>query len=44
MASPVLDPNAPAFTRRFMNLADPRLGATALFRQRRILRAQGAHA
>ena len=31
MASPVLDPNAPAFTRRFMNLADPRLGATALF-------------
>ena len=31
MASPVLDPNAPAFTRRFMNLADPRLGAKALF-------------
>ena len=31
MANPVLDPNAPAFTRRYMNLADPRLGAQALF-------------
>ena len=27
MANPILDPNAPAFTRRYMNLADPRLGA-----------------
>src|ERR1700759_5491497 len=31
MANPILDPNAPAFTRRYMNLADPRLGAKALF-------------
>ncbi|KVE39774.1 allantoicase [Burkholderia sp. TSV86] len=31
MAAPILDPNAPAFTRRYMNLADPRLGAKALF-------------
>jgi allantoicase len=31
MAAPILDPNAPAFTRRYMNLADPRLGAQALF-------------
>lgn len=31
MANPILDPNAPAFTRRYMNLADPRLGAQALF-------------
>ncbi|MCP3714355.1 allantoicase [Paraburkholderia sp. CNPSo 3281] len=30
MAIPTLDPNAPAFTRRYMNLADPRLGARAL--------------
>lgn len=30
MAAPVLDPNAQAFTRRYMNLADPRLGAQAL--------------
>ncbi|MDR6409414.1 allantoicase [Paraburkholderia terricola] len=30
MANPILDPNAPAFTRRYMNLADPRLGAKAL--------------
>jgi allantoicase len=30
MALPTLDPNAPAFTRRYMNLADPRLGAQAL--------------
>jgi allantoicase len=30
MALPTLDPNAPAFTRRFPNLADPRLGAAAL--------------
>ena len=30
MAIPTLDPNAPDFTRRFVNLADPRLGATAL--------------
>jgi allantoicase len=30
MATPILDPNAPAFTRRYMNLADPRLGAKAL--------------
>ena len=31
MATPTLDPNAPAFTRRFPNLADPRLGAKAVF-------------
>src|SRR5260370_19991781 len=31
MAIPTLDPNAPAFTRRYLNLADPRLGAKALF-------------
>ena len=31
MANPILDPNAPAFTRRYMNLADPRLGAKALY-------------
>ncbi|KWI44603.1 allantoicase [Burkholderia ubonensis] len=31
MAAPILDPNAPAFTRRYMNLADPRLGAKALY-------------
>jgi allantoicase len=31
MANPILDADAPAFTRRYMNLADPRLGATALF-------------
>ena len=30
MALPILDPNAPEFTRRFVNLADPRLGAQAL--------------
>ncbi|WP_114813258.1 allantoicase [Paraburkholderia kururiensis] len=30
MATPILDPNAPAFTRRYMNLADARLGAKAL--------------
>jgi allantoicase len=31
MAIPTLDPNAPSFTRRYLNLADPRLGAKALF-------------
>ena len=31
MAMPTLDPNAPDFTRRYPNLADPRLGAEALF-------------
>ncbi len=30
MAIPTLDPNAPEFTRRYVNLADPRLGAQAL--------------
>jgi allantoicase len=30
MAIPTLDPNAPDFTRRCLNLADPRLGAKAL--------------
>lgn len=30
MAVPPSDPNAPAFTRRYTNLADPRLGAEAL--------------
>lgn len=30
MAIPTLDPNAPDFTRRYVNLADPRLGAQAL--------------
>ena len=30
MALPILDPNAPEFTRRYVNLADPRLGAQAL--------------
>jgi allantoicase len=30
MAIPTLDPAAPDFTRRFVNLADPRLGARAL--------------
>jgi allantoicase len=30
MAIPTLDPNAPDFTRRSVNLADPRLGAQAL--------------
>ena len=30
MALPTLDPNAPDFTRRYVNLADPRLGAKAL--------------
>lgn len=30
MATPTLDPNAPEFTRRYVNLADPRLGAQAL--------------
>lgn len=30
MALPVLDPDAPEFTRRFVNLADARLGAQAL--------------
>src|SRR5260370_39746829 len=33
MALPILDPNAPPapeFTRRYVNLADPRLGAQAL--------------
>ncbi|ALK29338.1 allantoicase [Burkholderia plantarii] len=30
MAAPILDPDAPAFTRRYPNLADPRLGARAL--------------
>jgi allantoicase len=29
MAIPTLDPNAPDFTRRYVNLADPRLGAQA---------------
>ncbi|WP_321796171.1 allantoicase [Caballeronia sp. J97] len=31
MANPILDADAPAFARRYMNLADPRLGAQALF-------------
>ena len=31
MAIPTLDPNAPSFTRRYLNLADPRLGAKAIF-------------
>ena len=31
MALIQLDPNAPDFTRRYMNLADPRLGAEAIF-------------
>lgn len=31
MAIIALDPNAPDFTRRYMNLADPRLGAEAIF-------------
>ncbi|WP_341676457.1 allantoicase [Niveibacterium sp. SC-1] len=30
MAVVALDPNAPAFTRRYVNLADPRLGAEAI--------------
>ncbi|WP_153100193.1 allantoicase [Paraburkholderia hayleyella] len=30
MALPISDPNAPDFTRRYVNLADPRLGAKAL--------------
>ncbi|MFT4174190.1 MAG: allantoicase [Rhodocyclaceae bacterium] len=30
MAAPQLDPNAPAFTRRYVNLADPRLGAAGV--------------
>lgn len=30
MALPLSDPNAPDFTRRYVNLADPRLGAQAL--------------
>jgi len=30
MAAPILDANAPEFTRRYVNLADPRLGAQAL--------------
>ena len=30
MALPALDPNAPEFSRRYMNLADPRLGAQAI--------------
>jgi allantoicase len=30
MATPTLDANAPDFTRRYVNLADPRLGAQAL--------------
>jgi allantoicase len=30
MALPISDPNAPDFTRRYPNLADPRLGAQAL--------------
>ncbi|MCA8374986.1 allantoicase [Burkholderia multivorans] len=30
MALPLLDPDAPDFTRRYVNLADPRLGAQAL--------------
>jgi allantoicase len=30
MAVPLLDPAAPDFTRRYVNLADPRLGAQAL--------------
>jgi allantoicase len=30
MAASTLDPNAPEFTRRYVNLADPRLGAQAL--------------
>ncbi|RKP54702.1 allantoicase [Pararobbsia silviterrae] len=30
MALPTLDPNAPEFTRRYVNLADPRLGAEAI--------------
>ena len=35
MAVPLLDPNAPDFTRRYVNLADPRLGAQALERLKR---------
>ena len=31
MTAPQLDPDAPAFTRRYVNLADPRLGAAAVF-------------
>ncbi|TKC90990.1 allantoicase [Trinickia terrae] len=31
MAIPTLDPNAPSFTRRYLNLADQRLGAKAIF-------------
>ncbi len=30
MAAPIIDPDAPAFVRRYMNLADARLGAQAL--------------
>ena len=30
MALPLLDPAAPDFTRRYANLADPRLGAQAI--------------
>lgn len=30
MSIPTIDPNAPAFTQRFPNLADPRLGARAI--------------
>ncbi|HSX60210.1 MAG TPA: allantoicase, partial [Tahibacter sp.] len=30
MAVPVVDPNAPEFARRYVNLADARLGAAAL--------------
>jgi allantoicase len=32
MAHTISDPNAPDFTRRYENLADPRLGAQALER------------
>lgn len=32
MAMPTLDPNAPEFTRRYINLADPRLGAEEIGR------------
>ncbi|MDE2289720.1 MAG: allantoicase, partial [Burkholderiales bacterium] len=31
MAVVTLDPNAPEYVRRYVNLADPRLGAQALF-------------
>ncbi|MFA9440286.1 allantoicase [Uliginosibacterium sp. sgz301328] len=31
MAAPQLDPHAPVFTQRYVNLADPRLGAAGVF-------------